>query len=226
LNRPKIPPGTNVSAKLVNTCLGGTNMGAGCTTASECPGGTCGAAVSYTLACTTTSCAVELPGVLTFVPVGPDGCVAKAAAVVGCSEDPLDSNRVLVFVDADGVALSAGAATVPIATIRARATAAIPFSPSNPCGGFGTRADTPFDAIVTTDAACSANLFIPAATGGDRPRHRRSALLRAPGSAGSSDECNDAKKSDCMVIEKSTAKSPQHETDCAVGTILADESCS
>jgi hypothetical protein len=47
-----------------------------------------------------------------------------------------------------------------------------------------------------------------------------------PGSAGSSDECNDAKKSDCMVIEKSTAKSPQHETDCAVGMILADESCS
>ncbi len=174
-----VPAGTNVAAKLVNVCAGGLNGRAPCTVDSQCPGSSCLAAVAYTLACTDTACALELPGVLTFVPVGADGCVAKAAAVVACTQDPLNSNRVLVFVNTAGVALGAGASFVPIATIRAQATTEVPFSPTNPCGLFGTRGDTRGSAIVTQDAGCSSvatggaqgssNLFLPQATATPTP---------------------------------------------------------
>ncbi len=174
-----VPPGTQVAAKLVNTCAGGINGGKPCADDAACPTSTCRAAVAYTLACATTSCSIELPGVLTFVPVGADGCVAKSAGVVECIEDPLNSNRVLVFVDAGGVAIGAGAFLVPIATIRASIGATVPPTMTNPCGVFGTRGDTPTTAIVTTDALCdavttggaqgSSSIFAPAATATPTP---------------------------------------------------------
>ncbi len=170
---------TRVPVKLVNACSGGVNSGAPCTVDSQCPAATCVPAVIYTLACTTTNCAVELSGVLTFVPVNPDGCVSKAAGVLGCTEDPSNANHVLIFVDASGLPFAADAFQEPIATIRAQATAAVPFSQSNPCGSFGTRGDAPSNAIVTTDAQCSAvatggaqgstNLFLPQATSTPTP---------------------------------------------------------
>lgn len=170
------PPGTQVPAKLVNVCVGGTNAGAGCTVAGDCNSTVCGPAIVYTLACTTTVCAQELPGILTFVPVGGNGCVSNAPAVTACQLDATDvtGNTVDIIVNAAGVPLSAGATNVPIATIRAQATGAVPFSVSNPCGQFGTRADTSGNSIVTTDTQCSAtatggaqgstNLFLPQAT--------------------------------------------------------------
>jgi hypothetical protein len=174
-----VPPGTSISAKLVNTCQGGLNGGAPCTVSSECPASTCGAAVIYTLACTNTACAVELPGTLTFVPVGGNGCVSNDPAVTGCAANagnPL--NKVDITVNAAGMALPA-AANVPIATLRAQATADIPVSMLNPCGLFGTRADTLGNSIVTTDAQCSApstggaqgstNLFLPQPTATPTP---------------------------------------------------------
>jgi hypothetical protein len=94
-------------------------------------------------------------------------------------------NRVDIIVNAAGVPLAAGASNVPIATIRAQATAAVPFSMVNPCGKFGTRADTSFNSIVTTDARCSAtatggaqgstNLFVPQATATATPTPTRTA---------------------------------------------------
>ncbi len=174
-----VPPGTFVSAKLVNSCVAGVNGGQPCTVNSECPGSTCGPAIIYTLACTNTACAIELPGTLTFVPVGGNGCVSNDAAVTGCSVnagDPL--NKIDITVNAGGVVLPA-AANVPIATIRAVATADIPVSVSNPCGQFGTRSDTLGNSIVTTDAQCSAqstggaqgstNLFLPQPTATPTP---------------------------------------------------------
>ena len=46
-----------------------------------------------------------------------------------------------------------------------------------------------------------------------------------PGSAGSSDECNDARKNDCMVLEQGGGKNPQTESQCAIGTKADHESC-
>ncbi len=168
-----VPPGTSVSGILVNACVAGLNNGANCAVDSECPGGLCGPAVTYTLACVDTACSLELPGVLTFVPVNANGCVSNAPAVTGCVEDPGNSNRVKIFVTTAGIPLGAASSTT-IATIRAQATAAVPFSLLNPCGVFGTRADTPFNSIVTTDDRCeadatggaqgSSNLFLPQAT--------------------------------------------------------------
>ena len=63
-------------------------------------------------------------------------------------------------MNAAGVPLPAGA-NISIATFRAQATAEVPFSLLNPCGQFGTRADTSGNSLVTTDAQCDAN-----ATGG------------------------------------------------------------
>src|SRR5882672_7731724 len=55
-----VPPGTAVTAKLVNACVGGSNAGTACTADIDClGGGTCGAAVAYTFACTTTACSLE-----------------------------------------------------------------------------------------------------------------------------------------------------------------------
>ncbi|MCC6767315.1 MAG: hypothetical protein IT293_21910 [Deltaproteobacteria bacterium] len=176
-----VPPGTNVAAKLVNVCVGGTNNGAACTQPADCNSLVCGAAVVYTLACTDTTCAAELPGVLTFVPVGGNGCVSNHANVVSCSLNPDDptGNTVDIRVDATGVPLAAGALNFPIATIRAKATAEVPFSLANPCGQFGTRADTSGNSIVTTDVNCSAaatggaqgssNLFLPQPTATPTP---------------------------------------------------------
>ncbi|MCC6850299.1 MAG: hypothetical protein IT294_17550 [Deltaproteobacteria bacterium] len=176
-----VPPGTNVPAKLANVCVGGTNNGAACTQSTDCNSLVCGAAVVYTLACTDTTCAAELPGVLTFVPVNANGCVSNHPNVVSCSlnlDDPT-GNTVDIRVDASGVPLAAGALNFPIATIRAKATAEVPFSMANPCGQFGTRADTSGNSIVTTDANCSAvatggaqgssNLFLPQPTATPTP---------------------------------------------------------
>jgi len=73
------------------------------------------------------------------------------------------------------VPLPPGATELPIATIRAVATAPIAYSPANPCGTFGTRADTQANSVVTVDARCDApatggamgstQLFIPQPTG-------------------------------------------------------------
>ena len=170
------PAGTNVPAKLVNVCVGGANAGSPCAVAGDCASAICGPAIVYTLACTNTACAQPLPSTLTFVPVGANGCLANAAAVTACQLDFADvtGNTVDIVVNAAGVPLSAGATNVPIATIRAQATAAVPFSIQNPCGQFGTRADTSNNSIVTTDAQCSAtatggaqgstNLFLPQPT--------------------------------------------------------------
>jgi hypothetical protein len=157
------PPGTAVAAKLVNVCVGGTNAGAPCTVAGNCNSAVCGPAIVYLLACSTTTCAQELPGTLTFVPVVGNGCVSSAPAVMSCQLDATDptGNTVDIIVNAAGVPLAAGASNAPVATIRAQATGAVPFSPSNPCGQFGTRADTSGNSIVTTDGQCSAT-----ATGG------------------------------------------------------------
>jgi hypothetical protein len=175
------PPGTNVAAKLVNVCVGGTNAGDACTLATDCNSNVCGAAIVYTLACTNTVCSAELPGTLTFVPVGGNGCVSNAAAVTGCALNAGDvtGNKVDITVNAAGVPLPAGANNVSIATIRAQATAEVPFSMLNPCGQFGTRADTSGNSIVTTDAQCdsiatggaqgSTNLFLPQATATPTP---------------------------------------------------------
>ena len=176
-----VPPGTNVPSKLVNVCIGGTNNGAACTQAADCNSLRCGAAVVYTLACTDTTCAAQLPGVLTFVPVNANGCVSNHPNVVSCSlnaDDPT-GNTIDIRVDASGVPLAAGAINFPIATIRAKATAEVPFSLSNPCGQFGTRADTSGNSIVTTDGNCSAvatggaqgssNLFLPQPTATPTP---------------------------------------------------------
>ncbi len=175
-----VPPGTNVDSKLVNVCVGGVNNGAPCTQPSDCTSLVCGAAIVYTLACTNTTCSAELPGTLTFVPVGGNGCVSNAPNVTGCVLDPTDvtGNRVDITVDASGVPLPAGS-NVSVATIRAMATAEVPFSVSNPCGQFGTRADTSGNSIVTTDAQCGAaatggaqgstNLFLPQATATPTP---------------------------------------------------------
>ncbi len=164
-----------VTAKLVNVCDGGTNNGAACTINTDCNSLVCGAAIIYTLACTDTPCAVELPGTLTFVPVGGNGCVSNAPAVTGCTLNALDvtGNKVDITVNAAGVPLPANT-NVTIATIRAQATAVVPFSPMNVCGQFGTRADTSGNNIVTTDVTCSAvatgggqgssNLFLPQTT--------------------------------------------------------------
>jgi hypothetical protein len=175
-----IPPGTNVSTKLVNVCVGGINNGEPCAVAGDCSSLICGAAIIATLACVNTTCALELPGTLTFVPVGGTGCVAKAANVVGCALNAADvtGNKVDITVDAAGVPIP-GAANVSIATIRAQATSAVPFSMANPCGQFGTRADTLGNALVTTDAQCdavatggaqgSSNLFLPQPTATPTP---------------------------------------------------------
>jgi hypothetical protein len=174
-------PKSPVTGKLVNVCVGGTNQGAPCTVAGDCNSTVCGAAIVYTLACTTTTCAVELPGTLTFVPVGANGCVANAAAVTGCQLDAADplGNKVDIIVNAAGVPLPASTTFLSVATIRAQATAAVPFSVSNPCGQFGTRADTSGNSVVTTDAACDAtatggaqgstNLFLPQPTATPTP---------------------------------------------------------
>ena len=175
-----VPPGTNVTAKLVNVCVGGVNNGTACTQPSDCTSLVCGAAIVYTLACTNTTCSAELPGTLTFVPVGGNGCVSNVPNVTGCALDPLDvtGNKVDITVDASGVPLPAGS-NVSVATIRAMATAEVPFSIANPCGQFGTRADTSGNSIVTTDAQCDAiatggaqgstNLFLPQATATPTP---------------------------------------------------------
>jgi hypothetical protein len=130
-------------------------------------------AIVYTLACVDTTCVVALPGTLTFVPVGGNGCVSSAAGVTGCAVDALDPNKVDITVDAGGVALPAGSQT-SVATIRAQAAVEIPTDVLNPCGQFGTRADTGNTQIVTTDLTCDAaatggaqgstNLFLPAPT--------------------------------------------------------------
>lgn len=173
------PPGTNVTTQLRNACLGGLNTGNGCVVDSQCPGGLCDPAITYTLACTTTQCAVQLPGVLTFVAVGADGCVAKSAGVASCSEDPVNPNKVRILVDAGGVSVAAGAVQQAIATIRAQVTATVPTSGSNPCGSFGTRADAGSNAIMTSDAGCessatggaqgSSNIFAPQPTATPTP---------------------------------------------------------
>jgi hypothetical protein len=172
---------TPVTAKLVNVCVGGTNPGAPCTAAADCNSAVCGAAIVYTLACTTTTCAVELPGTLTFVPVGGNGCVANAAAVTACQLDATDptGNRVDIIVNAAGVPLPASASPLQVATLRAQATASVPFSAGNPCGQFGTRADTTGNSVATTDATCDAaatggaqgstNLFLPQPTATPTP---------------------------------------------------------
>jgi hypothetical protein len=154
-----VPPSTGVTAKLVNVCIAGSNTGAPCTLPSDCASGTCGAALNYTLACAQTFCATELPGLLTFVPVGGNGCVASVAGVASCAVSPVDANRVEIRVDAGGVPLAAGATAAPFATIRVTATAAL-FS-ANSCGQFGTRGDTSGNSVVTTDDRCDAT-----ATGG------------------------------------------------------------
>jgi hypothetical protein len=175
-----VPPGTNVSAKLVNTCLGGVNNGDPCTVAADCASLNCIPAVTYTLACTDTTCAAELPGTLTFMPVGGNGCVSNAAAVTACTLNAADvtGNTVDITVNAAGVPIPAGG-SVSIATIRAVATAEVPLSGMNPCGVFGTRADTLNNSLATTDANCdaeatggaqgSANLFLPAPTATPTP---------------------------------------------------------
>ena len=56
----------------------------------DCTSAVCGAAIVYTLACTTTTCSAKLPGTLTFVPVGGNGCVSNAPDVTGCALDPAD----------------------------------------------------------------------------------------------------------------------------------------
>ena len=170
-----VPPGTKVTAKLVNVCVGGINSGTACTVPGDCNSTVCGPAIVYTLACPDTTCSAQLPGTLTFVPVGGNGCVSNAAAVTGCTLDAGDvtGNTVHITVNAAGVPLPAGA-NLSIATIRAQATAEIPFSLLNPCGKFGTRADTSGNSLVTTDAQCdaiatggaqgSSNLFLPQPT--------------------------------------------------------------
>ncbi len=169
-----VPPAAivNVSAKIVNVCIGGANNSAACTVAGDCDSLICGAAVSYTFACTDTTCALELPGTLTFVPVGATGCVSNVPGVTSCALDPQDvtGNTVSITVNAAGVPLPPGA-SVAVATIRAQATAQIV---ANVCGKFGTRADTTGNSIVTTDGQCDAtatggasgstNLFLPPPT--------------------------------------------------------------
>jgi hypothetical protein len=46
-----------------------------------------------------------------------------------------------------------------------------------------------------------------------------------PNPAGSSNECDAAKKNSCFVIEKATTKSPGTETNCGAGLKLDVESC-
>ena len=160
-------PGTNVSARLVNHCIGGPNNAGPCTVPSECPGGSCGPAATYTLACTTTACGTALPGMLTFVPVGGNGCVANVPAVTSCAASGTDPNQVEIRVDASGLPLAAGATQVPFATIRVQVMSALPFSMTNPCGQIGTRVDTMNNSIVTTDGQCDA----PATGGASGSNH-------------------------------------------------------
>ena len=104
-----VPPGTPVTAKLVNVCVGGTNNGAACTISTDCNSLVCGAAIVYTLACTDTTCSAELPGTLSFVSVGANGCVSNAAQVSECKlnvDDPT-GNKVDIVVNAAGVPLPA-----------------------------------------------------------------------------------------------------------------------
>src|SRR5207245_1918353 len=103
--------GANVAATLRDACVGGANAGAPCGVGSECPGGICGAAIEYTLACTDTTCAVTLPGTLTFVPQGGNGCVSNAAGVASCAQNGGDPNLVDIKVSAGGVTLAAGTTT-------------------------------------------------------------------------------------------------------------------
>ncbi len=127
-----------------------------------------GGITTATLACDDTPCAVTLPGTLTFVPVGGNGCVSNAPGVNSCTWD--GSNQVFIDYTGGGVAVGAGAA-VTLATIRVQASAGVGGAS---CGIFGSRADTGDDDIHTTDPVCdnvatggaagSGNLFYPDCT--------------------------------------------------------------
>jgi len=108
-------------------------------------------AITHIMACTDTTCAVELPGTLEFVPGAVDGCVSHVAGVLSCSA--LGNNRVVIDIDnTTGVTLNLVGNT-NIATIRVRAVEPV----NNPsCGVFGERAATDSNDIVTTDAICAA----------------------------------------------------------------------
>jgi hypothetical protein len=57
------------------------------------------------------------------------------------------------------------------------------------------------------------------------PQSGKPLCFDPPGPAGSADECNDARKNDCMITEKGSGKSPEREALCRKGTIADDESC-
>src|SRR5205085_984268 len=147
------PPPPFVPARVTSICVGGPNASAPCSVDTECPSSTCGPAVISTLAVDPTTFTTELPGTLTYTPLGANGCEANAPEVTKCELDPLNPNKVNIFVNSTGVPLPAGGQAF-IARIRVTGTTSIPPSdPNNPCTSakFGTRADAAFGALRTTD---------------------------------------------------------------------------
>jgi uncharacterized repeat protein (TIGR01451 family) len=73
------------------------------------------------LACSSFPCQLgvnELPGTLTFVPVGGNGCVSSVAGVTGCSENGSDPNIVDIGITPGAIELGPGQTGFHIATIR------------------------------------------------------------------------------------------------------------
>jgi hypothetical protein len=76
--------------------------------------------LSIVLACTTASCATQLPGTVTFLPQAGNGCVQSlAGCVTGCQVDPMNANRVQIMLTGT-CTLPADAFDVTMATIRVR----------------------------------------------------------------------------------------------------------
>ena len=107
--------------------------------------------ITYTMACTDTTCSTQLPGTMEFVSVGTNGCVDSTAGVASCVAS--GDNQVLITMTGEGVALNLTGAT-PIATVRVRAV--VPVMTGATCGQFGERFETGPNDIVTTDSTCDA----------------------------------------------------------------------
>lgn len=111
--------------------------------------------VTATLACEDSVCAIEIPGTLSFVSSGANGCFASVAGVTGCALNPMASNEVLVTTGAvlgipgGGVMLPAGG-SVDFVTLQVRADTAVP----GPACGFFTFAQTEMAGIVIDDESC------------------------------------------------------------------------
>lgn len=138
-----------------DTCVANTSCnisGKACTTDADCT-----VQFALFLACTTSTCAIQLPGTLNFVPQGGNGCLTSMAGVLGCAIDAGNPNRVLVTLAGGAANAIPIGANAEILIAQVRATAGIPIPMViDPNGGFEVRVVSLTDVFFTDSPLCLA----------------------------------------------------------------------